>query len=52
MENRRIPNPNQNPIKGERRNIYPKLNASIVMNSGNMPQSVHTRRKERIPYEE
>jgi len=30
-------NPNQNSVKGSRREIYPKLNASIVMNSGTMP---------------
>jgi len=29
-------NPNQNLAKGARRNICPKLNASIVMNSGTM----------------
>jgi hypothetical protein len=51
-EKGRNPNPNQNPVKGARRNICPKLNASIVMNSGTMPQSVHTRRKARRPQEE
>lgn len=29
--------PNQNLVKGERRKICKKLNASIVMNAGTMP---------------
>jgi len=44
--------PNHIPVKGERRNIFPKLNASIVMNSSTTPQSFHTKRKARIPQEE
>ena len=51
-EKGRNPNPNQNLVKGARRNIFPKLNASIVMNSGIMPRSVHTRKKEIKPQEE
>jgi len=30
-------NPNQNVVKGARRKICPKLNASIAMNSSTMP---------------
>ena len=44
--------PNHNLAKGERRKICPKLNASIVMNSGTLPWSVHTKRKEIRPWEE
>ena len=35
--NGRNVNPNHNLAKGARRNIFPKLNASIVMNSGTLP---------------
>ena len=45
-------NPNWNPVKGERINICQKLIVSIVMNSGVMPQSVHTRMQTRKPQEE
>ena len=41
--------PNQNIAKGARRKNFPKLNASIVINLGVMPRSVHTKRKARIP---
>ena len=51
-EKGRNPNPTQNLVKGARRNIFQKLNASIVMNSRTMPQSVHIRRQERISQEE
>ena len=46
-EKRRKLNPNQILVKGARIKTLPKLNASIFMNSGTMPQSFHTRRKER-----
>ena len=48
----RNPNPKQNLVKGARRNICQKLNASVVMNSATMPQSVHIRRKSKIPQED
>ena len=46
-EKGRNPNPNKNPFKGARRNIFQKTNASIVMNSGTIARSFLTRRKER-----
>jgi len=48
-EKGRNPNPNQNPVKGARRKICQKLNASIVMNFATMPPSVHIRRQARRP---
>ena len=45
-------NPNYNPIKGARIRTYPKSSALIMMNSGNILQSFHTRRQERRPQEE
>ena len=39
--------PNQNRAKGSRRKICPKLNSSIVMNSGTMQRGVHIRKKTR-----
>jgi len=51
-EKGRNPNPNHDLVKGARRKICQKLNASIVMNSSIIPQSVHTRRQEKRPQEE
>ena len=51
-EKERNPNLDQNLVKGARRNICQKLNASIVMNSSTIPWSVHTKGQEIIPHEE
>jgi len=45
----RNPNPKNDPVKGERRKTYIESSAFTVINLGTMPQSVHTRRQERIP---
>lgn len=49
---RRNPNPKHNLVKAARRKTCLESSAFIVMNSGTMPRSIHTRRQERRPHEE